>query len=67
MTARPLYVGVGTCGCGRTDVRLYQVPSTKTTPVLHCSKCLLERGYEVPTPRTAADIETVNGVTRWRT
>lgn len=66
MSVRPVYVGVGTCTCTRVDVRLYQVPGTKVTPTLMCSKCLEANSYEVPVPRTAADIETVDGQLRWK-
>ncbi len=66
MTARPIYVGVGSCECGRVEVRLYQVPSTKPTPHLLCDLCLEKNGFSVPKPRTADDIETVNGEMRWK-
>lgn len=67
MSARPIYVGVGSCSCARVDVRLYQVPGAKTTPTLMCSKCLEANGHEVPKARTAEDIEMVNGELRWKT
>jgi hypothetical protein len=63
---RPVYIGVGTCNCKRTEVRLFQVPGDKPYPSLMCGKCLEANGLEVPIPRTAEDIEVVNGVMQWK-
>lgn len=66
MSVRPTYVGVGTCNCKRVDVQLFQVPGPNVLPTLMCNKCLEANGYEVPKPRTADDIEIVNGEMRWK-
>lgn len=66
MSVRPIYVGVGTCSCERTDVRLYQVPGPEHLRKLFCSKCLTKVGLEEPKPRTADDIEVVDGEMRWK-
>lgn len=68
MSARPMYVGVGSCDCKRMDVRLYQVPQsgTRTLPHLMCGKCLESHNIEVPRPRTADDLEMVDGVLKWK-
>lgn len=63
---RPIYVGVGTCDCQRTDVRMYHVPGTSIASRSVCGKCLQARGFEVPKPRTAEDIEVVDGKPVWR-
>jgi hypothetical protein len=66
MSVRPVYVGVGTCTCKRTDVRLFQVPGARGALTLMCNQCLTKNGFDVPTPRTADDIEVVDGEMRWK-
>lgn len=66
MTQRPIYVGIGECGCGRVDQRLYHVPGTILKERAICGQCLEGRGYDVPLPRTAEDIEIVDGRPEWR-
>ncbi len=66
MSARPIYVGVGECSCGRLDTRLYHVPNTPLAARSVCCKCLREKGFEVPKVRTAEDVEIVDGKTQWR-
>jgi hypothetical protein len=66
MSTRPIYVGVGECACGRLDKRLYHVPGTPFAARSVCARCLVARGYEVPVPRTAEDIEIVDGQPAWR-
>lgn len=63
---RPVYVGVGTCECRRMDVRLYQGPGVGFARKLLCKLCLEKLNIEVPAPRTADDIETVDGELRWK-
>ncbi len=66
MYLRPIYVGVGECECGRVDTRLYHVPGTVLKERAVCERCLQVRGYEVPVPRTADDIEMVDGKPTWK-
>lgn len=66
MSVRPIYVGVGECGCGRLDVALYQLPGTPVTGRLACAWCLADQGLIVTRPRTADDLELVNGVPQWK-
>lgn len=66
MSARPIYVGVGECSCGRVDARLYHVPNTPLAARSVCGRCLQARGLDVPRPRTAEDIEVVDGQPQWR-
>jgi hypothetical protein len=66
MTERPVYIGVGECVCKRIDVQLYRVPGTLMYSPPVCSKCLKERGFEAPKPRTADDIEMIDGQTSWK-
>ena len=66
MTDRPIYVGTGECECGRVDVQLYHVPGTTVLTHAVCAVCLEARGFEVPKPRTAADLEVVDGKPQWR-
>ena len=66
MTERPVYVGVGECGCARIDVRLYQVPGSPPSGRLLCDACLADKGFTVPAPRTAADIDMVDGLPAWK-
>jgi hypothetical protein len=56
MSVRPIYVGMGSCRCGRTEVRLYEIPSDDRLPVLACARCLEAQGIAVPRPLTAADV-----------
>lgn len=64
--ARPIYVGVGECECGKLDVKLFHVPGTPLATRQVCARCLTSRGYEVPPPRTAEDIEMIDGQPTWR-
>lgn len=66
MSVRPIYVGVGECGCARLDVALYQLPGTPVTGRLACAWCLADQGLVVARPRTADDLELVDGVPRWK-
>jgi len=66
MDARPIYVGVGECRCGRLDARLYFVPSVISVQNASCSSCLLERGFQEPEPRTADDLLSVDGKLQWK-
>lgn len=66
ITGRPIYVGVGECECGMLDKRLYHVPGTALEARAICATCLAQRGYTVPPPRTAADIEMVDGTPTWK-
>jgi hypothetical protein len=61
-----MYVGVGSCSCQRVDARLYVVPGTPHARALCCEDCLKKHGYEVPKPRTADDLDTVDGKLTWR-
>jgi hypothetical protein len=65
-TPRPEYVSYGWCNNGHMDVKLYRVPGTKYAHALLCKGCLAELGYAEPKPRTAEDIEEVNGELRWK-
>lgn len=62
MSVRPVYVGVGECACGRLDVQLYHVPELRSS----CAWCMADHGHLVQRPRTADDVEEVNGKTQWR-
>lgn len=66
MGSRPVYVGVGECKCGRLDEKLFHVPNTTLLTHPMCGQCLLERGFEVPEPRTADDILDVDGKLLWK-
>jgi hypothetical protein len=66
MRPRPIYLGVGECECGKLDARLYHVPGTELAARSVCSRCLEARGYAAPLPRTAEDIEMVDGKPEWR-
>lgn len=66
MASRPIYVGVGECMCGRLDERLYFVPGAIVIERAVCGDCLRERGVDEPTPRTADDVEVVDGAPVWR-
>ena len=66
MTPRPIYLGVGDCQCGKVDTKLYHVPGTVLETASVCGRCLDARGYVVPPPRTAADVEIVDGKPEWR-
>lgn len=61
-----MYVGFGSCNCQRVEVRLYIVPGTPFARALCCDLCLKKHGYDVPKPRTADDIEMVDGKLAWR-
>lgn len=64
--ARPMYVGVGECRCGRLDARVYRLPGTTFMSPAVCSECLVAKGFEVPKPRTAEDVVVVDGKTSWK-
>jgi hypothetical protein len=66
MSARPIYLGVGDCECGQVDAKLYHVPGTELATRSVCCRCLETRGYQVPTLRTADDIDVVDGKPAWR-
>lgn len=66
MMARPIYVGVGECACGRVDSRLHYVPGAVMLERAICERCLEARGHEVPAPRTAEDVDVVDGKPQWR-
>ena len=66
MFERPVYVGVGECDCKRVDVQLYHVPGTDLAHRPVCEVCLAARGYEVPVPRTADDLEEIDGRPTWK-
>jgi hypothetical protein len=66
MSARPIYVGVGECRCGKLDARLYYVPGTIPMPEAVCADCLLVRGFTAPEPRTAEDILSVDDKLLWK-
>lgn len=66
MHERPVYVGVGECDCKRVDVRLFHVPGTNLAHRPLCVVCLAARGFTVPVPRTAEDIEEIDGRPSWR-
>lgn len=66
MSARPVYVGCGTCDCQRPDVRLYSAPGTAFARRLLCTLCLEQRGVAVPAPRTAEDLEMIDGRLVWK-
>lgn len=65
-STRPTYVGYGSCDCGRIDVYLYHVPNTPFARALLCKLCLEKNGFEVPKPRTAEDLTTVDGKLEWK-
>jgi hypothetical protein len=56
MTARPIYVGTGSCRCGNPEVRLYQIPDVNSYRELFCAACLAAKGISVPRPLMAEDI-----------
>ena len=66
MLERPVYVGAGECDCGRVDVQLYHVPGTDFAHRPVCDVCLLARGIPVPEPRTADDLEMIDGRPSWK-
>lgn len=66
MIARPIYLGVGECECGKLDTKLYHVPNTMLASRSVCCACLAARGFETPLPRTAEDIDMVDGKPIWR-
>jgi hypothetical protein len=66
MTERPVYVGVGECDCKRIDTKLYHVPGTEFARRPVCAVCLVDHGFEVPTPRTADDLEEIDGRPTWK-
>jgi len=66
VSVRPIYVGVGECGCGRLDAALYQLPNAPVTGRLACAWCLADQGLIVTRPRTADDLELVDGVPQWK-
>lgn len=63
---RPLYVGQGTCTCGRVDVLLYRLPDASFMHPLACSACLEKAGFKTPRSRTADDIDVVDGKLEWK-
>lgn len=63
---RPIYVGVGSCKCGRVEVKLFRLPNATILDPLACTQCLGKAGYEAPRSRTADDIEDVGGKLSWR-
>lgn len=63
---RPIYIGVGECECGRVDVKLFHVPNTVLEAKTVCSSCVTQRGYPTSPPRTADDIEIVDGKPAWK-
>ena len=63
---RPMYVGYGTCRCGRVEVSLYRLPSVPFKEALACAQCVVKAGHAVPRSRTADDIELVDGKLTWR-
>jgi len=67
MTYRPIYVGVGECRCGRLDAALYRSPGASMMDHLACARCLADQGVIVTRPRTADDLELVDGVPQWKT
>lgn len=66
MRERPAYVGVGECDCARIDVLLYHVPGTELAQRPLCETCLHAKGFTVPEPRTAEDIEMIDGRPTWK-
>jgi hypothetical protein len=66
MFERPVYVGVGECDCKRVDAKLYHVLGTDLAHRPVCEMCLAVRGYEVPVPRTADDLEEIDGRPTWK-
>lgn len=63
---RPVYVGFGQCDSGHLEVRLYRVQGEGFKFEILCTRCFRDRGLEAPKPRTAEDIEVVDGVPRWK-
>lgn len=63
---RPTYVGYGECPCGRLEVLLYRVPESMPSASPVCVVCLLKAGFEEPTPRTAKDLEDIDGQLKWK-
>jgi hypothetical protein len=63
---RPVYVGIGECDCKRVDVLLYHVPGTALALRPVCAFCLTDKGYTIPEPRTADDLEEIDGRPTWK-
>lgn len=61
MAARPIYLGVGECVCGRIDELLYHPPDSPPGAQPLCVACLSRQGYVVPQARTADDLEFDDG------
>lgn len=59
--SRPIYLGMGECACGKPDTKLYHVPGTELAHQAVCARCLEARGFAMPVPRTADDLETGDG------
>jgi hypothetical protein len=66
MLERPVYVGIGECDCKRIDAKLYHVPGTELARRPVCAVCLIDRGFEVPAPRTADDLDEIDGRPTWK-
>jgi hypothetical protein len=66
MVERPVYVGIGECDCKRIDAQLYQVPRTLLAHRPVCAVCLVAQGFDVPAPRTADDIQEIDGRPSWK-
>ena len=49
---RPVYVGIGSCACGRGETTLYIAPMQPISAAPMCRTCCEARGADFPVPRT---------------